>query len=235
MLRATKLSEQLYSHTTLRGIPSKVSPLSRSDQAEITRGLAKRVHGFFASRKNRKSLAWRSHYEHDLFRLLEVDPSVVSFEALSARVTYKVGASERSHVPAAVVKTVRGTIILDAFSDDTVQRRRDFIARIISIYAARHLSYRVLRASQLNVLPRMDNARFILGYRDVVTTQETAFPVLHLLTTRAQMNLRDIEMAVPGGSAVACALAMEGRIALDLSAVQPMMMMAQLNRGGARQ
>jgi hypothetical protein len=193
------------------GITSRLGDVDPATRREIQRSLSKRVHGVFASRKNRKPIPWRNRDEQSLFALLEIDPAVRSFEAMPEKVTFYLNGKQAVHVPSVRVITNNGMAILD------VARAGGGMAEAMAkIYAGRGITYRAVGARSLHVLPRRSNAEWILTFRGL--------PVGALG--------RSLTIAEP--HATLCAMALDGRLSLDLAASSPFEMRAALF-AGARQ
>ena len=230
------MSFNLYPQSALGGVVSQIAPLSTRDRAEIVGGLAKRVHGIFASRKNQKSLPWRTSEEHDLFRLLEVDSSVLSFTAMPERVTYQQEGKTRSHVPAARVITKRGPVVLDAFPAYAMERRTQLIRLLTGVYADRGIPYRALNSKSLRLRPRMDNAKHVLAHRCIAVPPGVDLAIQSMLSGHTSLTIGELADELdhmPGIEGAVCAMALDGDLVLNLSALSPNEMRVSLPGGGA--
>ena len=229
--RRTRVSEILYDYTHLRGVVSRVEPMAFQARAEIVRGLSRRVHGIFASRKNQASLPWRTREEHDLFRLLEVDPSVLGYEAMPERITFLDDGHQRHHVPAARVITRRGEAVVDAFRDCAADGRRRLIAALEAAYADRGVPYRAYSGKELRVQPRMANARHILAHRCLEVAPATELAITAVVSAQEGLTLAELADELPYADGFACVMAVDGTLVLDLSADEPKAMRVSLARG----
>ena len=225
------MSQTFYPHTHLKGVVSRVVPMVPREQGEIMRGLTRRVTGFFSSRKNAEALPWRNRHEHDLFRLLEVDSAVLGFEALPERISFLQGGSERHHVPAARIRTRRGDAVVDAFGHCDAEGPRRLISAVEAVYADRGVPYRAFSGAELRVLPRMANARHILAHRCLEVTPATELAITAVVAEREGLTLAELASEVPGADGFACAMAVDGVLALDMSAKEPKAMRVSLARG----
>lgn len=225
------MSFNLYPNSTLVGVVSHIAPLSTRERSEIVGGLAKRVHGVFASRKNHRSLPWRTHEEQDLFRLLEVDSSVHGFQAMPERVTYEQNGQHRSHVPAARAFTKHGSVVLDAFPDHAMDRRTKLIRLLTDVYADRGIPYRALSSKSLRLLPRMDNAKHVLAHRCLHVPAGVDLAIQSTLTGRDSLTIGEIAQElghIADIAGVVCAMAIDGDLVLNLSALAPSEMRVSL-------
>lgn len=213
------------------GIVSTLDAVDPATRREIQRSLSKRVHGVFASRKNRKPLPWRNRHEHGLFGLLEIDPAVRSFEAMPEKVSFLLNGVPASHVPSVRVVTTTGMAILD------VARSGGRLAKAISaIYAGRGIAYRAIDTRCLHVLPRRLNADWILSYRGYEPTPTAVMEVTKALSRVDDRTIAALGKAldVPEPHATVCAMALDGRLSLDLTASSPLEMRAALFGGAGR-
>ena len=213
------------------GITSRLGDVDPATRREIQRSLSKRVHGVFASRKNRKPIPWRNRDEHSLFGLLEIDPLVVSFEGMPEKVSFFLGGVQHNHVPTARIVTTNGRAVLDAI------RSTGRLADAVSlIYADRGIAYRAIDSRSLHVLPRRDNAIWILSFRAFEPSPEQVRAVTMALADR---DCRSIELLMeevdqPDVMATVCSMALDRRLALDLMASSPGEMRACLFAGAQR-
>jgi hypothetical protein len=213
------------------GITSRLGDVDPATRREIQRSLSKRVHGVFASRKNRKPIPWRNRDEQSLFALLEIDPAVRSFEAMPEKVTFYLNGKQAVHVPSVRVITNNGMAILD------VARAGGGMAEAMAkIYAGRGITYRAVGARSLHVLPRRSNAEWILTFRGFEPKPTAVMAVTKALSVKDGLPVgalgRSLTIAEP--HATLCAMALDGRLSLDLAASSPFEMRAALF-AGARQ
>lgn len=206
--------------------------VDESTRRDINRSLSKRVHGVFASRKNRSPVPWRNRHEHALFGLLEIDPKVFSFQAMPEQVRFMFDGVQRSHVPSVLVKTHSGPVVMDA-----VQAEGDVHRCLASVYSARGMAYRAVPSKVLHALPRAENARWVLAHRFFEPSRHDGRNiVLALSGVRPVRPLADL-MAVSAAAfaeATICSLALDGEIHLDLAAVDRSRMAVRLAAGAGR-
>lgn len=68
------------------GNPSRIASVEPALRERLRLGLRNRVHGVFASAKNARSIPWAWREQRDLMCLLELDPAIVSYEAVDVQV-----------------------------------------------------------------------------------------------------------------------------------------------------
>ena len=210
------------------GITSRLSDVDPTTRREIQRSLSKRVHGVFASPKNRKPIPWRNRDEQALFGLLEIDPAVRSFEAMPEKVTFLLNGKEIVHVPSVRVMTTKGMAILD------VARSGGRLAGAMAvIYAGRGIAYRAVGTRSLHVLPRRSNAEWILTFRGFEPTPTAVLRVTKALSNRDGLSVGTLSQSlhIVEPHATVCAMALDGRLSLDLTAAHPLEMRATPVRG----
>lgn len=226
------MSANLYDYSVeTPGITSRLVAVDPATRREIQRSLSKRVHGVFASSKNRQPIPWRNRDERSLFGLLEIDPAVRSFEAMPEKVAFFLSGKPVVHVPSVRAMTTSGMAILD------VARSGGRMAKAMaSIYSTRGIAYRAIDARTLHLLPRRTNADWILTYRGFEPTPAGIIAVTKALSRSDSLTIgelgRKLDVAEP--HATICALALGGRLALDLSASTPVEMRATLFAGTGR-
>lgn len=213
-----------------RGIVSQVTPLDHDARRELTKGIARRVHGVFASIKLGRSVPWRTRDQRDLMCLLEVDPDVLSYEDSPEQVSFVLDGRQRTHVPAFRVQMRRGTAILDVSSASG--RTSDVLA---GVYAERGVPYRSLRGKDIRLEPRFGNASWILARRAHQPSQEAVLLVVGALSAREKWTVAELEAELPQVrhvASVVCAMAIRCLLALDLSAPEPLGMPVSLSARG---
>ena len=212
-------------------IVSSIGALDDETRNGIERTLAHRVHGLFASRKQRLSLGWRTYDEYDLHILLEVDPAILTVVAMPEKVTFLLDGERRTHVPSVRVTTRRGEAVLDAASPESRVSKA-----IAAVYGARGTAYRAIDRRTLRTLPRHANAKRVVAYRGYEAAADDMLRITAALSRPDGRTLRELEAlgAVREPVATACAMALDGGVALDLSAAAMLDMRATLVPGGGQ-
>ncbi len=198
----------------------------------IARALSKRVHGVFASRKNRLPIPWRNRDEHALFGLLEIDPAVMSFRAMPEQVRFMFGGTPRTHVPTAWVETAHGSVVMDV-----AKAGGDLHRCLATVYAERGLAYRVVPSKVLHALPRAVNARWLLSHRAFDPDPTVVMDLIAALSgVREARPLGELEAELPLSNAAAtvCSMALDGMVEMDLAAVCRARMAVRLAAGAGR-
>jgi hypothetical protein len=77
----------------------------------------------------------------------------------------------------------------------------------------------------------MANARHILAHRCLEVTPATELAITAVVAEREGLTLAELASEVPGADGFACAMAVDGVLALDLSAKEPKAMRVSLARG----
>lgn len=225
-----------FSRPEKRGVISKVAPIGAKERAAWTAGLARRVHGVFASVKNGMSIPWMTVEQRDLMVLLEVDASVVSYEPSPERVSLILDGRPQDHVPDFRLKTRRGVVVIDAFRASSMQSRERLVQALADLYADRGVAYRGLSAADIRLEPRFRNATWVRAHG---ARQPSMADELHLvgwLSTYGARTFDRLRVELPAFEAVAsaCSMALRNELALDLSAKEPDGIIARLAAGGSR-
>ncbi|MBY0334173.1 MAG: hypothetical protein K2X49_26240 [Acetobacteraceae bacterium] len=214
------------------------APASQDDWKALTRGLERRVHGVFASRKMQASIPWRNRAERDLMVLLEADGRVLGYEHLTDRITLSTGGKARVHYPSFRVRTATGRVLVDVFRVAPGRRGADHpIAQMVARACEQTgRAYRALSEAEVHLRPRFDNARHVLGYRRMTPDPATVLRVTEVLSRRSgTATVRQIAADLPDepqAAGTVFAMALRSIVCLDMSAVDPLDMRATLRARG---
>jgi hypothetical protein len=223
----------------LTGLPSKVVELDDRDRALIVRGLSRRVHGVFASMKNRRSMPWSTREQRDLMCLLEVDPAILSYEAWPEQVSYVLDGRQERRTPACRARLRQGDAVFDAFptSGAGTETRLRVVAALAGAYADRGIPYRALTGAEIRTEPRFSNATWILSRRGYEPTEREVLLVTGELSLGGRPSVAEIAARLPGVADVGSVLAwmvLRRHVAMNLSAAEPSGMTARLHGEGFR-
>jgi hypothetical protein len=206
---------------------SAAFPMEAEDWKRISASLSHRVHGVFPSRKTNAPVPWRTPQERDLIHLLEVDPEIEAYEALPERVAVIVNGRKRTLYPGFRVHCRDSRVaILDAVSDREANSaaRCALTKHLTGFYAERGVAYRVIPEKVIRLEPRYSNAGYVLSHIGHSPTSGAEQRVMGVLSTKGPWTLRRLDEVLPGvdePKATACAMALSGLLALDLSAQSP--------------
>ncbi len=237
--RARRAEAGLQPSLEPHGIHSKVSPLTDADRAKILAGVSRRVHGVFASPKNRGPVPWSRREQRDLMHLLEVDGRILTYQVAPEQVEYLLDGKSNKHLPAFRVRTRSGEAILDVFSgaDGHSDARARKLAALTDIYADRGIPYRAFAASQITMEPRFGNAKWLLRERAYQPDAEEALLLTATLTKRGGSTVEELRAALPGVAnlhGVLGAMVVRGLISADLSALRPEAIRISLRKEATR-
>lgn len=210
--------------------PSRLSPLTAQDQADVEHAMARRAHGSVASALNDRSVPWRTRAERDLFLLLEADTSVLSYKPLPERVTVLDGERRRSRIPSARVETLSGTVVLDAAHSRHISAT--LTGLLTRAYGQRGIPFRVIPHFVLRLEPRWTNVRVLLAHRRVPVPHDTRMRVLAAVTRHERATVDAVAAAcpeVPDARAAILAMAMHRTLHMDLGAPDPGSMLVTLH------
>lgn len=216
-------------------LAARVRPLDDVDWEIISRQLAKRTNGVFASVKNDRSVPWRTREERDLMRLLEVSPEVIGYESWPERVDYIADSKRRRHVPAVRATTERGTVVMDVFRDDGPHAV--CLAEIAEVmgdtYARRGVRYVALTPREVRLEPRFGNALHVLDRRTMRPAPGDELRVVEALTRRGgSATVADLRGLLGDAAEAVFPMAMRRSVRLDLSAAEPSLIGVSLRVGG---
>jgi len=237
--RAKRAEAGLRPSLAAHGIYSKVSPLEEADRAKLLAGVSRRVHGIFASPKNRRPMPWSKREQRDLMHLLELDGRILAYEVAPEKVEYVIDGKPREHLPAFRVRTRCGDAVLDAFpgSAEVSEARARKIAALTEIYADRGIPYRAFTSSQITLEPRFSNAKWLLRERAYLPDAGETLLLTEVLTGQDGATVAKLRAALPKMAnlhGVLGAMAIRGLISVDMSAPRPEAMRVSLRAKGAR-
>lgn len=220
------------------GNPSRIAPVEAAVREHLRLELRNRVHGVFASAKNARSIPWAWREQRDLMYLLELDPAVVSYDAMDEQVSLIVNGVAQTHLPAFKVRTTRGQAVVDAICDRWLasQNGRRLIGAVEKAYSERGIPYVAIGSIAIRTEPRARNARWVLAHKSNALCAQAELHVRSALTDgnrtigELEAMMPDIE-DVPG---VVCLMAVRRHVALDLRAAIPKRMVVSLHQGELR-
>jgi len=219
-----------------RHLISHRRPLDDADWRELNRGLARRVHGVFASCKLGRAIPWRNRAEQDLMVLLEADGRIRDYEPTPERINLAIDGRRFHHYPSFRVWTRTSEITLDVFATLEDGGPHPLAELAAQAYEERGIAYKALSLAEVRLEPRFSNAKHILGYRRYHPTPEARLRVMEALSRRGgQARVGDIANDLGGdrdAAAMVFAIAARGDLYLDMSASRPLLMVASLSEGG---
>lgn len=217
-------------------VAARVRPLDSIDWEIISRQLAKRTNGVFASVKNDRSVPWRNRDERDLMRLLEVSPEVIRYESWPERVDYVADGKTRRHVPALKATTERGTtLVMDVFRDSGEHAAR--LAELAEVmgdtYARRGIRYVAMTPREVRLEPRFSNTLHVLDRRTLRPAPGDELRVVEALTRRhGSATMGELREMLGDAAETAFPMAVRRLLRLDLSAPEPSLIGVSLRAGG---
>lgn len=118
-----------------------------------------RVTGKYPSWKRKCMVHWESQIEHDAFRRLDADSSVITYEEQPAKIIYEVGDKTLTHYPDILVTwtTSRGFLEVKTDKDADSPEIRERTAIMVSLLLQAGFSYRVWRESEIRTQPALVN------------------------------------------------------------------------------
>ena len=219
--------------------PSRLDTLADKERAALLSGLSRRVHGIFASTKNGQPIPWRTRDEDDAMFLLEVDPGVLSYEAVPERISFTLDGKPGQRIPSFRIQTRRGAAIVDVFpaTGASSERRRVLISTLTGIYADRGTPYLALTGIDVRMQPRFRNAQWIVDRGAHQGGERDELLVVGALSLDDQRTIAELERDLPGVEhvdACVCAMTVRRLLRMDLSAPDPRDMSVSLHPGGLR-
>ncbi len=216
-------------------VAARIRPINSTDWDIISRQLARRTHGVFASVKNDRSVPWRSREERDLMRLLEVDAEVVGYEPWPERVDYVADGKPRHHFPALKVITERATIMMDVFRNDGA--RAEHFTQLADMmgdtYARRGIHYAALTPREIRMEPRFSNALHVLDHRTLTPGPGDELRIVEALTKRGgTATMGDLRAMLGDAAETVFPMTLRRSLRLDLSASEPAHIGVSLRMGG---
>ncbi len=220
-------------------IPSRLDSLADKERSALLSGLSRRVHGIFASTKNSQPVPWRTRDEEDAMFLLEVDPGVLSYEAVPERISFTLDGKPGQRIPSFRIQTRRGAAVIDIFpaTGASSEHRHALISTLTEIYADRGTPYRALTGHDIRLQPRFGNAQWIVdrgahqgGERDELLV----VGALSVDNRRTVAELASDLLGVEHVDACVCAMTVRRLLRMDLSASDPREMSVSLHTGGLR-
>ncbi len=220
-------------------IPSRLNTLGEKDRSALLSGMSRRVHGIFSSTKNGEPIPWRTRDENDLMFLLEVDPGVLSYEAVPEDISFTLDGKTTKRIPSFRIQTRRGSAIVDVFPAQGAnsQRRRALIGTLTDIYAERGTPYMALSGADIRLQPRLRNAQWIVDRGAHQGGERDELLVVGALSLDDQRTVAELAGDLPGVEhvdACVCAMTVRRLLRMDLSASDPREMSVSLHTGGLR-
>ena len=220
-------------------IPSRLDTLADKERSALLSAMSRRVHGIFASTKNGQPIPWRTRDENDLMFLLEVDPGVLSYEAVPEAISFTLDGKTTKRIPSFRIQTRRGSAVVDVFPAQgaSSERRRVLISTLTDIYAERGTPYLAMSGDAIRLQPRLRNAQWIVDRGAHQGGERDELLVVGALSLDDRRTVADLETDLPGVEhvdACVCAMTVRRLLRMDLSASGPRDMAVSLHTGGVR-
>lgn len=175
--------------------------------------------GKFFSWKSKRMIQWESIHELHAFRLLDADPTVISFGEQPMTIDYIIHNTETFHVPDILVRTKAGWEVWEvkaqseAKKEDVLNRTR-LMAEALPSHG---YLYRLVIGEDLAREPRQSSVQLLLKYgRDDIAAVERESLRRHL-STLSSLTWGEVKEGVLGSKSRehACRLMLEGEIGWD--------------------
>lgn len=185
----------------------------------VTRSRA-RPTGKYPSLKMGRSVQYESPNERNAFRLLDADPSVLTYREQPAAINYVLNGDTRTHHPDILVERVNSLefwevkTAKDASKPD-VQRRTDLLERTLPAFG---YTYRVVLAEDLHREPRLTNVKTLLRLGRQPVSPLAREQLRRLLDVSGCIRWGDVINGAlgPAGCQLVCRLVLEGMLVFDV-------------------
>lgn len=200
-----------------------IAQTTADDWRKVTEGLTRRFSGEFPYVRTGAVLNWRRKRERAAISIFALDPRIDNIEVIPERVTIVIGGKRRVWSPALRVTSRRRIAMVNIIRDSTLASAGccELTEILTYIYGERGITYTVMLESRVRKEPRLSNARFVLGYRNVDPDRDTELAVVGVLTQDVETSLGYLESKLGGFGdvrAAVFAMAARGQIKLDLCA-----------------
>lgn len=178
--------------------------------------------GKFPSRRMGRMIHWDSPHELNAYRLLESNPSVLSFREQPCVIHYQLDGQVFRHYPDCLVETHGAKALWEVKT--AADARRPEVA-IRTRFLVQHAptwgyEYAVVLAEDLARQPRMKNVRYLLRHGRIELTFEQKEFARRLFASTFQISWADVldDKYQPFTMQQACRLVLDGALYLDLDA-----------------
>jgi len=182
-----------------------------------------RMTGKLPSQKNQRTIQWESHYEKEVFQLLEIAPFVVSYREQPALFEYRDTSGEiNKHYPDIYVELINGIRLFIEVKPDSAKDNQDLLNResiLKQLLSNKGYKYIQIYPNQIKGLKYQENAQHMLWHINL----EVPFPVKEkikaFLSTEKSVTLEKLIKFVDDSNAKSWiySLLAEGVIQCDLS------------------
>lgn len=177
--------------------------------------------GKYPSWKMKRMIQWESPHELNAYRLLDCDPTVISFQEQPLEIRYELSGEVHRHYPDALVQRHSGDELwevkthADAVRSEVAERTRLMTAELPRF----GFRYCMVLAEDLGAQPLLLNALLVLRHGRFAISLQDRQVVLGFLNERKEIRWGDVLAGAlgPKGRVCVCRLLLEGSLSLDSS------------------